>query len=364
MSLDYAIVFASSLALSLLLTPLVRKAMLKLGVIDSSGEDRWNQRHVALMGGIAMFISFGLVTLLRIELSREKIAVLLGGGAVFALGVLDDRFGTRPKFKFAAQITIALGVAYFGAASKIWPYNWIDICITVFWIVGLTNALNLLDNMDGLASGIAIIASMALLGLSLRKGESGIALLCLGLAGSCLGFLKYNFSPAKIFMGDCGSMFLGYMLAALAILGGWQRRSPMFGAFLPPVLILGVAIFDTTLVTVLRLKNRRWPWQGGSDHASHRLVSILGGSEREAVLVLYGVGVLAGVLGLVTAELSSLMAILAAGVFFLGMTIFGIRLARVECYWEESEPAKRSFIYSSRSAQRDRALFRSKGGEM
>jgi UDP-GlcNAc:undecaprenyl-phosphate GlcNAc-1-phosphate transferase len=214
--------------------------------------------------------------------------------------------------------------------------------------------------MDGLASGITIIASMALLGLSLGKGEMGTALLCLALAGSCLGFLRYNFNPAKIFMGDCGSMFLGYMLAALAILGGWQRHSPVFGAFLPPVLILGVAIFDTTLVTVLRLKNGRWPWQGGRDHSSHRLVSILGGSEKGAVLVLYGMGVLAGVLGLVTAELSSLMAILAAGVFFLGITIFGIRLARVECYREEAEFAKSSLVYSSHSAQRDRALSRTK----
>jgi len=333
--MDYITIFFFSLIVSLVLTPIVRKAMLKLGILDMPSESRWHRQPVALMGGIAIFISFALVALLRVELRREILVVLLGGGTIFVLGFLDDRFGTHPRVKFAIQVLVAFGVAYFGVASKILPYSWLNIFLTVFWIVGLINAINLLDNMDGLSSGITIIAALAILGLSLQKGEASAALLSLALAGSCLGFLRYNFNPAKIFMGDCGSMFLGYMLATLAVLGGWQRSSPLVGAFLSPILILSVAIFDTTLVTILRLKHGRLPWQGGKDHSSHRLVSILGGNEKGAVLVLYGVGILAGGLALITMKLSSLMAILIAATFFLGMVILGIRLAKVECYRSE-----------------------------
>lgn len=342
--MDYVIVFLSSLILSLVLTPIVRKAMLRLCVIDAPNESRWHQQSVALMGGIAIFISFALAALLRVELKREIIVILLGGGIIFALGLLDDLLGVHPRAKFAVQALVAFGIAYFGAATNILPYNWLNIFLTVFWIIGLTNAINLLDNMDGLSSGITIIAILAVLGLSLQKGEANVALLCLALAGSCLGFLRYNFNPARIFMGDCGSMFLGYMLAILTILGGWQRSSPLAGTFLSPILILGVPIFDTTLVTVLRLKKGRRPWQGGKDHSSHRLVSILGGRERGAVLILYGVGILMGGSGLIIMKLNLLMAILIAVILFLGMVILGIRLAKVECYQMASAESKGSMM--------------------
>ena len=336
--MSYISIFIISFVLSLLFTPIVRRAMLKLGIVDHPCEDRWNAKSVALLGGTAIFISFTLSVLLIIGLTRESFVLLLGGGMIFVLGLLDDLVGTHPRVKLAVQVLIAFGVIYLGVVSKFLPYSWLNIFLTVFWIVGLMNAVNLLDNMDGLSSGITIIAALAILGLSLQKGEAGVALLCLALAGTCLGFLRYNSSPAKIFMGDCGSMFLGYMLAALAVLGGWQHSSPLAGTLLPPILILGVPIFDTTLVTVLRLKNGRWPWQGGKDHSSHRLVSILDGNEKAAVLVLYGVGILSGVLALVTTKLDSLMAVLIAVVFFLGMIILGIGLAKVGCYGAENGP--------------------------
>jgi len=328
----YIVTFFFSLVFSLVLTPIVRKAMLKLGILDMPNESRWHRQPVALMGGIAIFISFALVALLRVELKREILVILFGGGIIFVLGLLDDLFGTHPRVKFLVQAIVAFGVAYLGVASKVLPYSWLNIFLTVFWIVGLMNAINMLDNIDGLSSGITIIAALAILGLALQKGEASAALLCLALAGSCLGFLRYNFKPAKIFMGDCGSMFLGYMLATLAVLGGWQRSSPFVGTFLTPILILSVAIFDTTLVTILRLRHGKMPWQGGRDHSSHRLVSILGGSEKGAVLVLYGIGIFAAGLALIVVKLNSLMAILIAVAFGLGMVILGIRLAKVECY--------------------------------
>ena len=330
--MDFIIIFFFSSALSLLLTPLVRRVMLRLGVLSTPNEHRWHRKPVALMGGIAIFISFVLVVLLRMELRAEVLVIVLGGGVIFALGIMDDIFGMHPRIKFAFQLLVAFGVVYLGVACRILPYRWLNISLTVFWIVGMMNALNLLDNMDGLSSGITIIAALAISVLSIRKGEPGSALLCFALAGSCLGFLRYNFNPARIFMGDCGSMFLGYMLAVLAVLGGWQHSSPLAGTLLSPVLILGVAIFDTTLVTVLRLKNAKMPWEGGKDHSSHRLVYILHGKEKGAVLVWYGVGALAGVLGLIAMEFDSLTAFLIAAAFSLGMAIFGIRLAKVKCY--------------------------------
>ena len=331
-NMNYVITFSLSLIISLILVPIVRRVMLKLGVLSMPSKVRWHQRPVALMGGIAIFISFMLVVLLRLELRAEILVIMLGGGVIFALGIMDDIFGMHPRIKFAFQFLVAFGVVYLGVACRILPYKWLNISFTVFWIVGMMNALNLLDNMDGLASGITIIAALAISVLSIQKGESASAFLCLALAGSCIGFLRYNFNPARIFMGDCGSMFLGYMLAMVAVLGGWQHSSPLAGTLLSPVLILGVAIFDTTLVTVLRLKNSRMPWEGGTDHSSHRLVYVLHGKEKGAVLVWYGIGALAGLLGLIVARFDSLTAALITAAFCSGMIILGIRLAKVKCY--------------------------------
>jgi UDP-GlcNAc:undecaprenyl-phosphate GlcNAc-1-phosphate transferase len=300
-------------------------------MVDQPNESRWHRQPVALLGGIAIFISFALVFLLKVDLGREGIFMLSGGGMIFALGLLDDIFGMRPGIKLAAQIAIAFGVAHFGIRCKILPYNWMNISLTVLWIVGLTNALNLLDNMDGLASGVSTITAFSILALSLYKGHPGVALSCLVLAGSCLGFLRYNFNPAKIFMGDCGSLFLGYMLATLAVLGGWQHHSPIVASLLSPVLILGIPVFDTTLVTILRFAHKRMPWEGGKDHSSHRLVHILAGREKGAVLIIYGLGILAGGLGLIAARCSSLVAILIMTTFILGLAVFGIKLAKVDC---------------------------------
>lgn len=327
---DYIIVFFASLFISLVLTPIVRKIMIRLGALDMPREERWHRQPVALMGGIGIFVSFVLVALLRVDLKREVLVILVGGGMVFVLGLLDDILGTLPKIKFAIQILVAFWVAYFGVVCRIMPYTWMNMALTIFWIVGLSNALNLLDNMDGLSSGITIIAALGIFGLALLKGNMSVALLCLALVGSCLGFLRYNFNPAKIFMGDCGALFIGYMLATLGVLAGRQQNSPMAASFLAPILILSVPIFDTTLVTILRCAHKKMPWHGGKDHCSHRLVHMLGGNEKGSVLILYGVCVIAGGLGLIAAKFSSLTAILITIAFFLGLILFGIRLAKVK----------------------------------
>lgn len=330
--MNYIIIFFLSLLLSLLLVPTVRQIAMKRGFVNKPKEARWNNQPIALMGGIAIFISFVVATLLIAEPQKEIIVLLLGGLVIFILGFLDDIFGTYPTIKFAVQVAVALALANFGIVSNITPYVWLDVPLTVLWIVGLTNALNLLDNMDGLSGGVTIISALGVFGLSIINGQTVPALICLALVGSCLGFMRYNFNPAKIFMGDCGSLFLGYTLAVLAILGGWQHSSPIVSKFFSPVLILGVAIFDTTLVTILRFVHRRMPWQGGRDHCSHRLVTIFSRNEKYAVLLLYGVGILSSGLGIIVAMLDSLSSVIVTVCFFAGMTVFGIKLARVKCY--------------------------------
>jgi len=224
---------------------------------------------------------------------NTKLIVLIGGFIIFTLGLLDDKFGTIPVVKFLVQLGVASALVSFGIRLRILPTA-VAIPLTLVWIVMITNAFNLIDNMDGLSAGVAFIASMTIFLFSRMSGQATVPILALALAGACLGFLPYNFNPAVVFMGDCGSLFLGYILSVLAILGFWQKSSPIFPILTAPVLILGYAVFDTTLVTILRLKAGGRPWIGGRDHSSHRLV-MLGLSERKAVLLLYALGILSSV---------------------------------------------------------------------
>ncbi len=330
--MDYIFIFITSSIISLLLTPLVRIVMEKLGIKSKPSESRWGTKSVALMGGIAIFISFIISALLKIQFDRKVILLLIGSFIMFVLGAFDDRKDIRPKIKFTIQLIFGIIVILFGFVSKILPYDWLNIILTLIWLVGITNALNMIDNMDGLSSGITAISALGIFGLSVEKGETNVALLSLALAGSCFGFLRYNFKPAKIFMGDCGSLFIGYTLAGLTVIGSWQQHSSFFGSLLSPIIILSLIIFDTTLVTILRLKNKKKPWHGGKDHISHRLVCILKGREKLSVLILYGIGVIAGLLGLIAMKLSSINAVIITIFWLIILTLFGIKLARVKCY--------------------------------
>jgi UDP-GlcNAc:undecaprenyl-phosphate GlcNAc-1-phosphate transferase len=305
--MKYLLVFMVSLIGSLTVTPVAIRLARKLGIVDRPADGRWARKTTPRMGGVAIFAGFILAlavllpfqrnaSLFPVELIRlETMVVLLGGFTIFTLGLLDDKFGTIPVVKFLVQLGVATALVLSGIRLKILPAV-VAIPLSLVWIVMITNAFNLIDNMDGLSPGVAFIASMAFFLLSWVSGhgQAIVPVLALALAGACLGFLPYNFNPAVIFMGDCGSLFLGYILSVLAILGYWQRTSPIFLVLTAPVLVLGYAVFDTTLVTVLRLKAGGRPWIGGKDHSSHRLV-MLGLSEKKAVLLLYAFGILGSV---------------------------------------------------------------------
>lgn len=326
---DLTVVFLLSLLLSLILTPIVRYIVLRFKILAIPVEDRWHSNTVALMGGISIFISFIVTVLLCTELGKDVIGGLLGAAGMFILGAVDDLWKLRPATKLAGQVIVAFSVVFFGAFADISSYSLLNMILTAFWITALTNGLNLVDNMDGLAGGITLIAALTIFVAASQNAESTRAKLSLALAGSCLGFLKYNSKPANIFMGDCGSLFLGYTLAILT-LPNLQSNSNLLTTSLSSLLILSVVFFDMALVIILRLRNGKYPWQGGKDHASHRLVHILRGNEKKAVLILYSICILAGGLALIITKLSSPMAVFISLLWGIGMFYFGKSLANVK----------------------------------
>ncbi|MBI3599944.1 MAG: hypothetical protein HY097_04810 [Nitrospinae bacterium] len=287
----YLLVFLAAFISSLILTPFVKVLAARFGKVAEVRGDRWHKMPTPLLGGIAIWASWLIVVVLFTPAFQYKLPILLGATAIFILGLIDDIVTLNPQIKLVGQIIIASLLIASGVIIEIIPYPVVSIPLTILWLVGITNSFNLLDNMDGLSAGIAAIVSLSFGIFSIQYGDTGIALSAFILAGASIGFLVYNFNPAKIFMGDCGSMFLGFTLASLTILKTWREASNLIATLIVPLLILGIPIFDTTFVTLTR-KLRGTPIsQGGRDHISHRLAA-LGLSERQVVLVMYGFSIL------------------------------------------------------------------------
>src|SRR5205814_5311177 len=251
---------------------------------------------------------------------------------LFGVGLVDDLLTIKPYQKLIGQLIGAGILVMFGLKLPLTGFELIDIWITVFWVIGITNAINLLDNMDGLATGISLIAATSLALNFAANGQSGELLLITALIGSLAGFLVFNFNPASIFMGDCGSMFIGFLLSGSVLLnqvGG--RTRGVFAILAVPVLILFVPIFDTTFVTVLRKLWGRKASQGGRDHTSHRLVA-LGLSERTAVTLLYILALVAGTLSLLVGQIGTAKSFALIGTFIVALAILGVYLSKVKVY--------------------------------
>lgn len=327
--MKYFLFFIISLTLAALCTPLVLLGARKAGCVVAPRKDRWHTTPTPILGGIAIFISFISLFLYNFGFNTETLSLALGGTLIFLLGLYDDVRGLTPQIKFIGQIAVAGLLISMGTVIIIIPYPVVSYPLTFFWIVGLTNAFNLIDNMDGLSAGIAAISSGALFIFSLLSGDEALAFCSIVLAGSCTGFLFYNFNPARIFMGDCGSMFLGFTLAALSISGTWRHASSLFVTFLIPVVILGIPILDTAFVTFTRKLRGQPISQGGRDHMSHRLVA-LGFSERKTVLILYALSAGIGLGALFFNMLSPAAFAVAALVFSIALFYFCIYLGYAE----------------------------------
>ena len=263
--------------------------------------------------------------------------VLAGSTFLFGVGLIDDLQHLKPYQKLLGQLAGSVLVVALGKSLPWTPWQPLNIALTLFWLVGITNALNLLDNMDGLAAGIALIAGGFLSGIFFTNGQFAEGFLLAAFSATLLGFLVYNFNPASIFMGDCGSMFIGFFLASAVLLLTWegdpaQHWPATFGV---PILLLSVPIFDTTLVTVVRKLHGRAISQGGRDHTSHRLVA-LGFTERRAVLVLYELALLSGLLAFWVRDGRPDVSLALMGLFAAFLLLLGIRLAWIDVYGDST----------------------------
>jgi UDP-GlcNAc:undecaprenyl-phosphate GlcNAc-1-phosphate transferase len=331
-----AVLWLFALLISVALTQLVIVTARKFNFIDKPKADRWNQTPTALYGGVAIVTAFLLVSACVLARympprSYELVGLFVGGVFLFALGVRDDTIPLNPLVKLLGQVMavtpflIGMGLAH---TSPLYVFA---LPVVLLWMVALTNAFNLLDNMNGLSGGTAATVSAVLSFYAFEHGDVLTGLFSALLAASCLGFLYFNCrfaTPAHIFMGDCGSMFLGYMLAGLTILGVVRPQSAPLASLTVPFLLMTLPIFDTLLVIVRRKREGRAISQGGTDHSSHRLV-YSGLSQKQAVFALYTVSVLCGGIALLCERLNRpvLLPMLVAGVV-VSLWHFGVYLSR------------------------------------
>ena len=325
--------FGAAFLVSLALVPVARYLARKYGYVAKPKKERWHKRPTPLMGGAALSVTvLGLMPI--VGQPRPLWVLLASAGAMFLVGLIDDLGSLKPSTKLVAQIAVASLLVFFG-----YRLEWVDsltgdTLLTLLWIVGITNAFNLLDNMDGLCAGVTLIA-----GISLFVAYGGEALdqpsvtyLTL-LLGAAAGFLVYNIYPASVFLGDSGSLFIGVSLATLALGSGspTSGQPNVLAVIAVPLFVLLIPIFDTTLVTLARVQSGRTPATGGRDHSSHRLVAI-GLSERAAVMVLWTLAGVGGTVGVLARYVSPDWSMLLAALFLLAMGIFAVYLSHVRVY--------------------------------
>ncbi|MBI3010642.1 MAG: hypothetical protein HYY57_06650 [Candidatus Omnitrophica bacterium] len=317
--------------LTLLVTPIVRRIAVLSGCVDRPAHDRWGRRAIARLGGVGMFLTFLVSALLWLPIDRSMISFLIGLALVFLLGFIDDLRRIPPYTKLIGQLLIGCVMVFNGINITLIPMVWLAIPLSILWFVLVMNAFNLLDNMDGLAAGVAGIASGFCLWHAVNSQQWTVAILAAIVSGSCLGFLRYNFPPAKIFMGDSGSHLLGLSLAALALMGSWHHSTQLLSILTVPTLVLALPIFDTCFVTIQRLMHRQHPFSGGTDHVSHRL-AVLGLSARQTVTVLYVVSAGLGLLSVVSTQMKPLAVMALWLSVITALLLIGRYLAQVEVY--------------------------------
>ncbi|HEY8548400.1 MAG TPA: hypothetical protein VIL35_00475 [Vicinamibacterales bacterium] len=318
---------------SVVLTAVVKRVALRVGAVAIPKADRWHRTRVPLLGGVAIAAAVLVATVASPVRDAGILLLLAAGLALLVVGAVDDYRPLRPQSKLIAQILVASILAGLGLQLRLTGYPPLDVLITLIWIVGITNAINLLDNMDGLAAGIAAITAGFRLVFFLVDGNVEAATFAAIVVGALLGFLVHNFNPASIFMGDAGSLFIGVIVSGLSLVGGWPYSRSVLSVLLFPVLILLVPIFDTMLVTVVRSVAGRPISMGGRDHTSHRLVA-LGLSEREAVLLLYLVGIMSGGLAFLSYRYGLSTTAVLIAFLVIGLGLFGVYLGRLQVYPE------------------------------
>ncbi len=337
--------FAIAFVLAIALVPMCRRLAFKLDLVAHPRDDRWHRTSIPMLGGIAIGLAI-FAGCFIMGIAGEVAVFLTAAIVIFIAGLVDDILVLKPSTKLVVQLAMASAVVAFDLRLNWVESRLLDSMLTMAWMVGLTNAFNLLDNMDGLSSGTAIVVAVMMIvglwtGVTREIAGEEIAFLAL-IAGAASGFLVYNFPPASIFMGDAGSLTLGFSLAAMALGSEGVRgsRTDVLTVMVAPVFVLLIPIFDTTLVTVARLLSGRSPAVGGRDHSSHRLVAI-GLSERSAVFLLWGLAAVGGAIGLIVRNTTEGWSLTVGGLFLTLMGLFAVYLARVRVY-SDTAPAARA----------------------
>lgn len=305
-------------------TPAVSVLAYRIGAIDVPADNRrMHKKPIPRIGGLAIFAGFVIATLVFCDIRPELVAIYLGGLVIVAVGVIDDIFRINAWIKLAAQIGVALiavsqGVVvefvnFFGTYISFGAFA---IPITVIWIVGLTNAINLIDGLDGLACGVSAICSISLLLVMILKGEFYVAILTAAVVGSCIGFLPFNSNPAKIFMGDTGALFLGYTMAVISVSGIFKMHTVI--SFMIPLSIFGLPLCDTAFAFTRRIIHGKSPFTADRGHLHHRLID-MGFNQKQSVRILYAI---CGILGASALLVTEEQFYRAAIVIVAGFTIF------------------------------------------
>ncbi len=345
--LNLVLCFSIAFFMSLASTPAVKILAHKVGAIDvPDGKRRVHKAPIPRLGGLAIFFGFMVAVLAFVDIDSQTRGILIGSLLIVAIGILDDIMQLKASIKLLVQLIAAGVVVYHGVEISaisvpsfitdggILPLKWLSIPITVIWIVGVTNAVNLIDGLDGLAVGISSIATFSLFFIAILAGEPTVALVSAALAGSCLGFLPYNFNPAKIFMGDTGSTFLGFILSVICIQGLFKGYAII--SFIIPFLILGLPIFDTSVAIIRRIHDKRPIMGADRGHLHHKLID-MGFSQKQTVAILYVIAVLLGLSAVVLIEQGAQTAFLMISVVLL-MLIFGGRVMSWQADYLKKHP--------------------------
>ncbi len=329
----YVVAFTIALAVAYFITPRVIGLAIKTGAMDAPDARKVHTKPIPRMGGLAIYAGFILAVLASMHVNREILGLLAGGTVILIVGIIDDLMQLPAKVKLMGQIVAAAVLVLFGVRIE-WITNpfgdilyldYLAVPLTILWVVGLTNTVNLIDGLDGLAAGVSTIASVTILLVALQQNFWTVAILSAALAGSALGFLQHNFNPAKIFMGDTGSMFLGYMLAAVSVIGAVKSAATI--ALIVPIVALGLPIMDTAFAIIRRYMSGRPIFKPDKGHLHHRLLE-MGLTQKQAVLLMY---VISGCLGLsaialteVNRGLGALIVIALLAIAFFGAKKIGV----------------------------------------
>jgi len=349
MNLHPLIPFFTAFFICVILTPLIRRVAIKKDLLAKPAKDRWHKKSTALFGGIAIFAGIAITLCFvtdfsdvgrfvsdpskKSNLPSFGVATLIGSALLFILGLIDDIITIKPQTKLIGQILVASLITFLGYRLHWFHSLTIDTVVTLFWIVGITNAFNLLDNMDGLCAGIGLVTAFFLWLLFAEKSVE-VAQIAIILAGALAAFLVYNFNPASIFMGDSGSLTIGFVVSMLCLQYSQTSTGNIFSPYAVPLLITMVPILDTTLVSAIRILSGRKASTGGKDHTSHRLI-LMGFSEKRAVLFLYGTAIVSGIAAYFVSRADAFATPAVFAPVLISFLLMGIYLAQLRIYPEK-----------------------------